>query len=249
MTEVTFMDKLAFVFYLFITIVNIFIFSPMSVVDGHWRKLVDGCILYSSLASKNGTGFRLAGSNPSTCDFIIYCPVFFFLAGLFGVTVHIYRCKFVADSRRDDFEHAAKFHLYEAVMGGILTFLALVTACMVTHGYDVTCQELRLMTTESVIVKDVEDKWTSRFLTRLPCSFFYSVMDFSKHVNVAGKDVINTTDGVTIAITASWLNFFLWITVFGFHVASAKHFKAQPPWWLSPIIRAWNQRRRTGPAI
>ena len=116
----------------------IFVSVSSAIVTDYWRDSINGCILYSSIQEpkRNASEWTMHGSDISVCNFVTFMPVFMIFIALLCIVFHLrslfcQRCWRAEEGKSDFWDIIVRAII---ALSGFMTFMALVLACMVTHG-------------------------------------------------------------------------------------------------------------------
>ncbi len=97
-----------------------------------------------------------------------------------------------------------------------MTLLALIVACMLTHGHDWTGSSLQQYVKARGLSPwmDIPASQIHEFFGRLDCGFYYATLDFGLNIGVVHNNStasINSNTSLEVAIATAWFQFFLWL--------------------------------------
>lgn len=223
----------------------IFVSVSSGVVTDYWKDTIDGCILYADLHqdsqtsniapghSHHGNGsWSMTGSDLSVCHYATFTPVFFIFICLLCISYHMRHlfCKHCwraeeSDVKTDFWEMIVRLLV---VLSLLMTLLALIVACILTHGHDYTCSGLRRYVTSQGLTPwlGISSAQIHELFERLDCGFFYSALDHglkivsvddleedavAKAVAAAGHTIIDSNSALEVAMATGWFQFFFWL--------------------------------------
>lgn len=169
----------------------------LGVVTDYWKDTIDGCILYadiheqpSSFIDKNNettsskeNSWVMMGSDLSVCNYATFTPVFFIFVCILCLTYHLRHlfCKHCwraeeSDVKTDFWEMIVRILV---VLSIVMALLALIVACILTHGHDYTCGGLRRYVMSQGLSPwlGISSAQIHELFDRLDCGFFYSALD------------------------------------------------------------------------
>ena len=132
--------RLFIVLYALAIAMSIFVSVSSAIVTDYWREDIGGCILYANLQApkrnSNGSEWTMHGSDISVCNYVTFVPVFLIFIALVCIVFHLrslfcQRCWRAEEGKSDFWDIILRVII---ALSGIMTFLALVLACIVTHG-------------------------------------------------------------------------------------------------------------------
>ena len=130
--------RLFIVIYSLTITMAIFVSVSSAIVTDYWRDSINGCILYSSIQEpkRNASEWTMHGSDISVCNFVTFMPVFMIFIALLCIVFHLrslfcQRCWRAEEGKSDFWDIIVRAII---ALSGFMTFMALVLACMVTHG-------------------------------------------------------------------------------------------------------------------
>lgn len=226
------------------------------VVTDYWKDTIDGCILYAdiyqpdALTQHNGqhrpqpkipvknSSWVMTGSDLSVCNYTTFTPVFFIFIGLMCISYHLRHlfCKHCwraeeSDVKSDFWEMMVRLLV---VLSVLMTLLALVVACILTHGHDYTCSGLRSYVTSQGLSPwlGISSMQIHELFERLDCGFFYSALDHglkivSEHEDedeaigqalrsaamTSTSSIIDSNSALEVAMATGWFQFFIWLAL------------------------------------
>ena len=123
-----------------------------------------------------------------------------------------------SESRSDFWEMMVRLLL---ALSALMTLLALVVACVLTHGHDWTCSGLRNYVNSQGLSPwmGISADQVHQLFARLDCGFYYSALDFG--LNIGGpssssspaSSVMDSNAALEVAMAAGWFQFFGWIAL------------------------------------
>lgn len=207
----------------------------------------------SNSSSNNGVSWSMTGSDLSVCHYVTFTPVFFIFICLLCLSYHL-RHLFCKHCWRAE-ESEVKTDFWEmivrvlVILSAIMALLALVVACVVTHGHDYTCSGLRQYVTSHGFSPwlGISSTQIHELFDRLDCGFFYSALDHglkigtgsdaddddqvvagvaaaAKHVGLA---IIDSNGALEVAMATGWFQFFFWLALAGANLWLAQRLKVQ----------------------
>lgn len=280
--------KLFVVSYSVCTCLAILVSVSSGVVTDYWKESIDGCILYADFKERkparhipkpkfNNTfnnsdsvvreseGMDVIASDISVCNYATFTPVFFIFICMACVAYHVRNLFFKHCWREEESETRNEFwEMVVRILVGVssfMTFLALVVACILTHGHDYTCSRLRsyvslkssqILDFEFLRVNGFHEDRVHDLIGRLDCGFFYSVLDFGfdelenplselHDLSSSGRSTIDSQVALETAMATGWLQFFCWlgITVANFWLANRLSIKILPDSIPIPALPAF----------
>ena len=240
------------------------------VVTDYWKDTIDGCILYSDIyqdiPTHNSKGqpiqqskipvqnssWVMIGSDISVCNYTTFTPVFFIFVGMMCISYHLRNlfCKHCwraeeSDVKSDFWEMMVRLLV---VLSLLMTLLALVVACVLTHGHDYTCSGLRHYVTSQGLTPwlGISSLQIHELFERLDCGFFYSALDhglklvteheeeseaISKAIAAAAvassSAIIDSNSALEVAMATGWFQFFVWLALAVANIWLAQRLKIQ----------------------
>jgi len=202
---------------------SIMVSVSSGVVTDYWADGIGGCILYASVrepVGNNATDWTMHGSAISNCHYITFTPVFMIFIGLLAIVFHLrslfcQRCWRAEEGKSDFWDVIVRILV---VLAAFMTFLSLVVACMITHGHDVTCYELRSYVGEQGLSPwmGISEAQVHELFSRLDCGFFYAALDFGLNIGSnQGRSMIDSHAALEVAIATAWFQFFFWLSLTG----------------------------------
>lgn len=221
------------------------------VVTDYWKGTIDGCILYADiyqpdeLIHQNGrqpkipvknSSWVMTGSDLSVCNYTTFTPVFFIFIGMMCISYHLRHlfCKHCwraeeSDVKSDFWEMMVRLLV---VLSVLMTLLALVVACILTHGHDYTCSGLRHYVTSKGLSPwlGISSMQIHELFERLDCGFFYSALDHGLKIvgehdddddaisqalmaAASSTSIIDSNSALEVAMATGWFQFFVWLAL------------------------------------
>lgn len=250
--------KLFVVSYSVCTCFAILVSVSSGVVTDYWKESIEGCILYADFKERkpgrsvpklkfnethNGSdtkefeGMEVIASDISVCNYATFTPVFFIFICMACVTYHVRNLFFKHCWREEESETKNEFWEMVVrilvVVSSFMTFLALVIACVLTHGHDYTCSSLRgyvtlkssqILDFEFLRVNGLHEDRVHDLLARLDCGFFYSILDYGfdelenpptelHEILQPARSTIDSQAALETAMATGWLQFFCWLGI------------------------------------
>lgn len=218
------------------------------VVTDYWKDNIDGCILYADIHQnnynnhkdhENNSSWVMIGSDVSVCNYTTFTPVFFIFICLLCVSYHLRDlfCKHCwraeeSDINSDFWEMIVRLLV---ILSIFMAFLALVVACVVTHGHDYTCSGLRAYVTSQGLTPwlGISSAQIHELFDQLDCGFFYAALDHGLRIGNEDDEktqlalrqtaaalaashstsitLIDSNAALEVAIVTGWFQFFLWL--------------------------------------
>ncbi|XP_046447223.1 uncharacterized protein LOC124196316 [Daphnia pulex] len=249
--------RLFVVGYSLTTCLAIMVSVSSGVVTDYWKETIDGCILYSDIyqdiPTHNSKGqpiqqskipvhnssWVMIGSDISVCNYTTFTPIFFIFIAMMCISYHLRNlfCKHCwraeeSDVKSDFWEMMVRLLV---VLSSLMTLLALVVACVLTHGHDYTCSGLRHYVTSQGLSPwlGISSLQIHELFERLDCGFFYSALDhglklvtehddenegITKAIAVAAvasnsASIIDSNSALEVAMATGWFQFFVWLAL------------------------------------
>lgn len=226
------------------------------VVTDYWKDNIDGCILYADIHQNNynnhkehhnnNSSWVMIGSDVSVCHYTTFTPVFFIFICMLCVSYHLRHlfCKHCwraeeSDVKTDFWEMIVRLLV---VLSILMALLALVVACVLTHGHDYTCSGLRSYVTSQGLSPwlGISSAQIHELFDRLDCGFFYSALDHGLKIGsdddytdglavrqaaaavaashgASAVSIIDSNAALEVAMATGWFQFFFW---FGLAIAN-----------------------------
>jgi hypothetical protein len=250
--------RLFVVGYSLTTCLAIMVSVSSGVVTDYWKETIDGCILYSDIyqdiPTHNSKGqpiqqskipvhnssWVMIGSDISVCNYTTFTPIFFIFIAMMCISYHLRNlfCKHCwraeeSDVKSDFWEMMVRLLV---VLSILMTLLALVVACVLTHGHDYTCSGLRHYVTSQGLSPwlGISSLQIHELFERLDCGFFYSALDhglklvtehddenegITKAIAAAAvassnsASIIDSNSALEVAMATGWFQFFVWLAL------------------------------------
>lgn len=104
------------------------------------------------------------------------------------------------------------------LLSAMMTLLALIVACMLTHGHDWTCSGLRRYVNSQGLSPwlGISSSHVHQLFNRIDCGFFYAALDYGMQVgrvnNISeGGTIIDSNAALEVAMATGWFQFFFWL--------------------------------------
>lgn len=198
----------------------IFVSVSSAIVTDYWREDINGCILYASVEepkrNANSSDWTMHGSDISVCNYVTFMPVFMIFIALICIVFHLrslycQRCWRAEEGKSDFWDIIVRAII---ALCGCMTFTALVLACIVTHGHDITCYGLRDYVSEQGLSPwmGISESQIHDLFSRLDCGFFYSALDFGLQIGGnQDKGLIDSNAALEVTMATGWFQFFFWL--------------------------------------